>query len=62
MTDYRFYTDPEYPGMQWRYLRTPSGIFCKGEVRLDGGAWIPATTTMLHHERALARKELYREG
>jgi len=62
MVNYRYYTDLEYPGLQWRYKTTLTSTSYRGEVRLDGGEWIPATTTLINQEISAARKELSSEG
>lgn len=67
MTEYVYYTDDYYPGMQWRYPRTTREVFAgeevtvvsnTGDVRLDGGGWQFATTTLADHINDRVNKEV----
>lgn len=62
MANYRYYTDPDYPGLQWRYKLFPASVSHRGEVRQDGGPWIPATTTLLEQIVDTTHREVGSEG
>lgn len=74
MSEYVYYTDDDYPGMQWRYAkRVPEEywahplltegetfVWNTGDVRLDGGGWQFATTTLADHINDRVNREVTR--